>query len=64
MAKDVEISDEKKAVAFKSIMQRVSNEVIDEMIEKGVELDSANFIYLLAEKFKRYEELLAESATG
>ena len=59
MAKDTEISDEKVAVAFRSIMQRVSNEAIDEMIETGVELNSNNFIRLLAVKFERYAELLA-----
>ena len=59
MAKDVEISDEKKAVAFKSIMLRVADDAIDEMIEKGAELDSAHFIVMLEEKFKRLSELLA-----
>lgn len=61
MTKEIEISDEKIAVAFRSIMQRVSNEVIDEMIETGVELDSNNFIWALAKKFERYEQLLAVS---
>ena len=59
MAKDVEISDEKKAVVFRSIMLRQANDAIDEMIENGTELDSANFIVMLEEKFKRLSELLA-----
>ena len=59
MAKDIEISDEKKAVVFKSIMLRQANDAIDEMIENGTELDSANFISMLEEKFKRLSELLA-----
>ena len=59
MSDGIEISDEKKAVAFKSIMLRVADDAIDEMIETDANLDSANFIFMLEEKFKRLSELLA-----
>lgn len=61
MAKDIEISDKKKQVVFKSMMLRFANETIDDMIETSDvdNLNSANFIYLLEEKVKSYQELLA-----
>jgi len=60
MDNDTAISDKKVRVAFKSIMLRVTNEVIDDMIETSDtdNLNSANFVYLLEEKFKKFEELL------
>lgn len=61
MTKNAEISDEKIAIAFKSIMSRISNEAIDEMIEMGAELNSNGFIRLLVVKFERYHELLASA---
>lgn len=59
MDEDSAISDKKVEICFRSIMQRVSNDAIDEMIETGVELCSNNFIHMLAVKFEKYAELLA-----
>lgn len=59
MDKDTKISAGKKAFCFRSIMTRVTNDAIDEMIENGTELDSSHFIVMLEEKFKKLSELLA-----
>lgn len=62
MAKeDIKISDEKVKVAFKSIMQRIANETINDMMETSDidNLNSANFVYLLGERFKKFGDLLS-----
>ena len=44
---------------FKSIINRISNEAIDEMVEDGIELNSTTYQAMMEIKFDRYAEFVS-----
>jgi len=45
--------------AFREIIKRISDSAIDEMVEDGKELNSANYQEMMAEKFERFAALVS-----
>jgi CRISPR/Cas system CMR-associated protein Cmr5 small subunit len=50
--------DSETVEAFKSIINRISDDAIDEMAEDGEELNSTTYMAKMAVKFERYAELM------
>jgi hypothetical protein len=50
--------DAETVQAFKDIITRISNDAIDEMAEDGIELNSTNYEAMMADKFKRFAQLI------
>ena len=48
--------------SFKQIINRISDNVIDEMAENKVDLNSANFMIKMEMKLKKYSELFSEKS--
>jgi hypothetical protein len=51
--------DAENVEAFKSIITRISDDAIDEMVEDGEILNSVNYMAKMEVKFERYAELLS-----
>ena len=49
---------EEEVEAYKGIINRISNDAVDELVEEGKTLDSTNFIDMMEKKFERFAQLL------
>lgn len=45
--------------AFRQIIKRISDNAIDEMVEDGIELNSANYQAMMETKLERFAALLS-----
>jgi hypothetical protein len=45
--------------AFREIIERISKDAIDEMVEDSIGLNSTNYLEMMQEKFERFAALLS-----
>jgi hypothetical protein len=49
---------EEEVEGYKSIISRIANDAVDELVENKQVLDSTNFMAMMEEKFERFSQLL------